>query len=55
MKNDGIDISGIIQKVNGEEFTEDEHDAFMDAFIEWIEVMGLTFGGGTHLIDTDDD
>lgn len=54
-KWDGIDLSGIVQKADSSEFTEAEHNEFMDSFIEWIEAHGLTFGGGTHLIITSEE
>jgi len=41
-----IEIKGIVTKVNGEEFTEQEYEQLVDAFIELVESKDLMFGGG---------
>jgi len=41
-----IDIKGIITKVNGEEFTEQEYDNFTDDFLQLLESKSYCFGGG---------
>ncbi|WP_405100150.1 hypothetical protein [Oceanobacillus sp. FSL H7-0719] len=44
----GVQIEGCIYTNNGEDL---KHDAFLDAYIEFIESNGWNFGGGSCQID----
>jgi len=41
-----IDIKGVITKVNGEEFNEQEYEKLVDDFLEIVENKDCMFGGG---------
>ncbi len=43
-------IEGVVAKEDDMPFTEEESDAFTDAFIDWIEARGLLFGGAIGVI-----
>ncbi|WP_163103513.1 50S ribosome-binding protein YggL [Peribacillus alkalitolerans] len=46
----GVQIEGYIYANNGDDL---KHDEFLDAFIEFIESKGWSFGGGSSQIDVE--
>jgi uncharacterized protein YggL (DUF469 family) len=46
-----IQIQGCIQKENNKPFSENDHEKFLDLFIEFVEANGWMFGGGTEIIE----
>jgi uncharacterized protein YggL (DUF469 family) len=44
----GVRIEGCIFAINGDDL---KHDEFLDAFIEFIESKGWSFGGGSSQVD----
>ena len=40
-----IDLDGYVQKAPGENFTSEETQKFIYAFLEWLESQGLAFRG----------
>ncbi|MBU8732873.1 hypothetical protein KM915_22945 [Cytobacillus oceanisediminis] len=44
----GVQIEGCIYANNGDDL---KHDEFLEAFIEFVESKGWSFGGGSSQID----
>jgi hypothetical protein len=41
-----LEITGVVTKVNGKEFTKQEYEQLVDAFIDLVESKDCMFGGG---------
>lgn len=50
-----ISIQGCISKPSGNVFTEDEYEAITNKLIEFVESMGLSFGGGFNKLNQNGD
>lgn len=44
-----LQINGVLTKEDESEFTEEEHNDFIDKFIELVESQKLLYGGGSGI------
>lgn len=50
-----ISLRGMFTKKDDSHFTEKERDDLFDKFIDWVEEVGLLFGGGMGLGDDEEE